>query len=641
MAENTQHLLRQILEAPYPKFTNKTTFLPMLLTAIGRSADEDNFEKLTSAYQACMDEPAIRELGVLPLAELVEQMKQLLPPDFGSVCCSGNALSDSILFLARYGVSAFATFSVGADDGSPDVVVASVSPPRQVGLPYKEHYSNSTLLKKYQEVVIEVLSQLTPEQENVLALVVDLEQKIAAALPTQEELQDITESYNPMSLRDASELTPSIGMPNVLSGLSPNYKVERLIVQSPIYMRKLEGILGGTSNAVLRSYLIWKVTQAFYPYIDSPIIKPYAAFVRQLDGYPPDSSTDRWRICTDHVDKGLGWMLDRFFVERAFPEAAKDFGGQVVFDIKNQLIAKLERSIWMDAETAGKAREKVRNISPHIGYPTQSPDITNPDALKSFYKTLSVRSTTHFQNALSIARFAVKDKWSTMGKPVDHGRWPTSVTIVDASYHPAGNSIMIPAGIMQFPIWSVDVPDYVTYGAFGFVIGHEVSHSLDATGRRYDENGRYGADWWTNKTAEAFMERAECFVGQYSNFTVPGPGGRSLHVNGRLTLDDNIADAGGVSMSFQAWRARRAADGPGSDASTRLPGLQDFTESQLFFLSYANWWCSKQRPETAVARLYTDPHAPEWARILGTMANSRDFLDSFKCENRAPTCELW
>jgi endothelin-converting enzyme len=444
-----------------------------------------------------------------------------------------------------------------------------------------------------------------------------------------------------MSLRDASALTPSVKMSDILSGLSPNYKVKRLIVLSPKYMRKLESILGSTSHAVLRSYLIWKATQSFYLYIDSPIVKPYAAFVRELDGFAPDSPPERWRICTGHVDRGLGWMLDRFFVERAFSEAAKDFGGHLVSDIKNQFIAKLQRSKWMDTETAGKAIEKVRNISPYIGYPTQSPDITNPDALKSFYKTVSISSATHFKNALSMAMFAVKDNWSMLGAPVNHGRWPTSVTIVDASYHPAGNNIMIPAGIMQFPVWSADVPDYVSYGAFGFVIGHEVSHSLDATGRRYDQNGRYGADWWTNKTAEAFAERAECFVDQYSNFTVRGPGGRPLHVNGWLTLDDNIADAGGVSTSFQAWRARRVVDGPSPDAATRLPGLQNFTESQIFFVSYANWWCSKQRPETAVTRIYTDPHAPEWARILGAMANSREFLDSFSCANRVPTCELW
>ena len=237
-------------------------------------------------------------------------------------------------------------------------------------------------------------------------------------------------------------------MSNIFSGLPPNYKVERLIVPAPNYMRKLEDIISGSSNAALRSYLVWKATQVFYPYIDSPVVKPYATFVHQLEGLAPDSWTERWHICTGHVDKSLAWMLGRFFVERGFSEAAKDFGGQVVSDIKNQFIATLKRSTWMDAETAEKAMEKVRNITPYIGYPTQSPDITNPDALRSFYKTLRISPGTYFQNALSMAMFSVKDRWSMMGKPVDHGRWPTSVTIVNASYYSAGNNIKIPAGVM-------------------------------------------------------------------------------------------------------------------------------------------------------------------------------------------------
>lgn len=207
---------------------------------------------------------------------------------------------------------------------------------------------------------------------------------------------------------------------------------------------------------------------------------------------------------------------------------------------------------------------------------------------------------------------------------------------------------------MQFPVFDVDVPEYLSYGAFASVAGHELSHAFDSTGRHYDQNGNY-TDWWTNKTVEAFKERAECFVQQYSDFSVEGPDGKPLHVNGRLTLGENIADAGGVAAGFGAWK-RRAAEKPNED----LPGLDHFTQEQMFFVSYANWWCGKSRKETAISRIYSDPHAPvshpflrtkmwnkandttqKWARILGTMANSRDFKDSFQCKDREPVCELW
>ncbi|KAK1752600.1 hypothetical protein QBC47DRAFT_463152 [Echria macrotheca] len=641
MDENNQRLLQRILESPYQNIDLSSTTTTHL-TASSRAADEDNFDKLTTAYEACMGEPGIKELGIRPLVAFLERVKPL-------------SLSDGVLFLARYGVSALVTFSVGADDANPDVAVVSVSPPRQIGLPYAEHYLNSTLLEAYQEVVAKVLSRLTgTEQDNVWKAVVDLERQIAAASPTQEEVQNITKSYHPMSLQEASALTPSIGIPSILSGLSPSYKVDRLIVSAPTYMRKLEEILNKANSSVLRSYLVWKATQGLYSYVDSPILEPYEAFLRELHGVAPNSRTERWRVCTGHVDRGLGWIASRFFVQRAFSDAARELGAQVVSDIKNQFIEKLKRSAWMDAETAAKAIEKMGHLSAYIGYPSrgQSPvDITDPDALRSFYEALPIRSDGHFSNALSMAAFATQEKWRMLGSPVDHSRWPgTSVTIVDASYNPTGNNIAIPAGIMQFPVWSVGgVPDYISYGAFGSVVGHELSHALDTSGRRYDQNGRYmrGADWWTNKTAEAFAERAECFVGQYANFSVPGPDGRPLHVNGRLTLDDNIADAGGVEVSFQAWsrsRSRRRGVSSGSSSSTsaaRLPGLEHFTESQLFFVSYGNFWCSKQRPETAAALIYTDPHAPAWARILGTMANSRGFRESFACESKEPTCELW
>lgn len=188
---------------------------------------------------------------------------------------------------------------------------------------------------------------------------------------------------------------------------------------------------------------------------------------------------------------------------------------------------------------------------------------------------------------------------------------------------------------MQFPVFDVEVPEYLSYGAFGAVSGHELSHAFDSTGRHYDQNGNY-TDWWTNSTVENFETRAECFVQQYSNFTLEGVSGKSLHVNGRLTLGENIADAGGISAAFAAWKKRAA-----EKANQNLPGLEHFSQEQLFFVSYANWWCGKSTKEEAENRIYTDPHAPKWARILGTMANSRDFLESFQCKQREPVCELW
>lgn len=438
-----------------------------------------------------------------------------------------------------------------------------------------------------------------------------------------------------MSLKDASELAPKIDLDHIISTLASKNKVERLIVASPKYLKELQKILDETDPAIVQNYFVWKVVQAFYSYVDSPVVKPYKGFVNELAGKDPNSAPERWRTCVNHVDDGLGWILSRFFVEKAFSAEAKKFGDLIVSDIKDEFVKKLKATEWMDDDTTKKAIEKVHNIVQKIGYPTKSPDIMDPDNLASYYKTVNISSETFFSNSLSVIAFAVADEWSTLGKPVDRDQWGMTVPTVNAYYNPPGNEIVFPAGIMQFPVFDVDVPAYISYGAFGSVAGHELSHAFDSTGRHYDQNGNY-TDWWSDGTVKAFEERTKCFIEQYGNFSIPGPDDKPLHVNGRLTLGENIADAGGLSASFQAWK-RRSAQKP----NAHLPGLEHFTQSQLFFVSYSNWWCGKSRRDTAINRIYTDPHAPKWARILGTMANSREFRESFQCRSKKPTCELW
>ena len=182
---------------------------------------------------------------------------------------------------------------------------------------------------------------------------------------------------------------------------------------------------------------------------------------------------------------------------------------------------------------------------------------------------------------------------------------------VNAYYNPAGNEIVFPAGIMQPPVfYDPSLPQYLSYGAFGAISGHELSHAFDSSGRHYDEIGNF-TDWWDNQTVAAFQNKAQCFIDQYSEFTVLDPNGEALHVNGKLTLGENLADAGGLSAAFLAWKRAEM-----KDPAQLLPGFQEITKEQVFFMSYANFWCGKIRPEVAVDFIYRDPHAPIRARIL-------------------------
>ncbi|USP78574.1 hypothetical protein yc1106_05848 [Curvularia clavata] len=633
MYENSQMLLRHILEAPYPKDSQHSYFSPMQLASISKSIDEENFDKMKAVYDACLNEDQIKSVGVSPLVRILEEIKKAYP--IGA--SESHSVKDAILLLAKYGISGLVSSGAGADDTNPDVVVVSVGAPWSFGLPSKERYEDDKLVEKYRDVTVQVLSALFPEQDKAtFASIVDLEKKLAAASPSEEEREDVTKYYNPMHIDEATALAPEIELKALLEAQAPKgTKVERVIVMSPKYLKDLSTILVATPKDVLQSYFVWKAVQSFSSYVEADAVKPYRRFSNVLSGKDPDSAPERWRTCVGHVDNSLGWILSRFFVEKAFSAKAKTFGDTIVKDIKTEFTKKLNAAEWMDDDTTKKAVEKVHNIVQKIGYPTKSPDIMDPSTLQKYYASVNVSSDAFFENAVASRHFSFEQEWSAFGKPVDRDQWDMTVPTVNAYYNPPGNEIVFPAGIMQFPVFDVDIPAYMSYGAFGSVAGHELSHAFDSTGRHYDQNGNY-TDWWSNATVDAFKHKTECFVEQYSNFTVPGPEDKPLHVNGRLTLGENIADAGGLSAAFQAWK-RRSAETPNQN----LPGLDYFTQEQMFFVSYSNWWCGKSRKDTAINRIYTDPHAPMWARILGTMANSREFKESFQCKVKEPQCQIW
>lgn len=301
--------------------------------------------------------------------------------------------------------------------------------------------------------------------------------------------------------------------------------------------------------------------------------------------------------------------MSRFFIERAFSKEAKDLGDQIIHDIKDTFSNKLEHSEWMTKTVRQLAIDKVNLIRQKIGYPTKSPDITNAQELKEYYSNVSVSADTFFANRLSSTKNDVRREWAQIDQPVDKNEWGMSASTVNAYYNPPGNEIVFPAGIMQAPVfYDPSVPKYLSYGAFGAVAGHELSHAFDSSGRNYDQNGNY-TDWWDNSTIKAFKKKTDCFVEQYSNYTIPTKDG-PLAVNGKLTLGENIADAGGLTAAFQSWRRR-----DDEKADLNLPGFHEFTKEQVFFLAYGLTWCGKTREEEAVRRVYTDPHSPNQYRI--------------------------
>ncbi|CAG8139255.1 unnamed protein product [Penicillium salamii] len=622
MEENAQTRLRHILERSEPP----------------EPSDADNFKKLKSAYDACLDEATVTKRGSKPLTDILDELKNIYPAKTGLVKGAQDHLTNALLYLMNAGVEALTSSGVTPDDRDPDNVVIMISPPRVIGLPAREYYNNTKTVAAYTTTLKEVVRGLVGDGfDKVAEDVVAFEKKLADVTPDTQTQEDVTKYYNPLSIKETEALVPEISFADIITSLAPHdYKGDRLIVGSPSYMKALSGLLKDTPRETILLFLQWKLVQEFAGVIEDDSVEPLRRFKNELAGKEPQAKEERWRQCLGRLDEGLAWSLSRFYVLDSFSEGSKKLGDQIVSDIKERFIFTLGQTSWMSADVRKLGIQKVENIVQKIGFPTKSPNVLDPEDVKKYYRDLEVSKDTFFENEVAVARFLLRDEWSKLGKPTNRDEWDMSAPTVNAYYNPPGNEIVFPAGIMQAPaFYGPAAPLYLAYGAFGAVSGHELSHAFDSTGRHYDQVGNY-TDWWDDKTVNAFEERAQCFIDQYSNFTVTGPDDKVLHVNGRLTLGENIADAGGLTASFHAWKKHDEAK-----ADLHLPGLENFTKEQLFFISYGNWWCGKTTKEAAEQAIYNDPHAPKSARIIETMANSREFKDAFSCPHQKPTCKLW
>ncbi|GIK01669.1 hypothetical protein Aspvir_005707 [Aspergillus viridinutans] len=621
MAEAAQMRLRHILES----------------TSAPEAADEENFRKLKSAYDACLDEATINKRGSEPLDALLAQFEDIYSAESAAAGSDVN-ITDAVLFLMNSGVTALVELDPGPDDRDPDKIVISVSPPDEIGLPVREYYNSSQTVSAYTEVLKKVLGNFVGQDKQVpVEDIVLFESKLANATPDTQTLRDVEKYYNPRNFEQIESMLPQIPLSTIVSALSPaDFKTDRLIVSSPSYMESLSTILRDTPRKTIHQFFQWKIIQAYVDQIEDAKITPLREFSNKLAGKDPKATTERWRICIRSLDRGLSWSLSRFYVLDAFSKASKELGDQIIMDIKQRFVNILHQTSWMSPEVRKLSIEKVDNIVQKIGYPTKSPNVMDPADIERYYHDLHISNETFFENEMAIVKFDLHRAWSKLGKPTDRNEWGMSAPTVNAYYNPPLQEIVFPAGIMQPPVfYGPSAPLYLAYGAFGAVSGHELSHAFDSTGRHYDQTGNY-TDWWDEKTVQGFEERAQCFVDQYSNFTIPGENGEPLHVNGRFTLGENIADAGGLGAAFQAWEKRDEAS-----PDSHLPGLSHFSKEQLFFIAYGNWWCGKTTKEAAIQAIYIDPHAPKFARIMGAMANSREFNEAFNCPTKKPVCKLW
>jgi endothelin-converting enzyme len=629
MSDVNTALMRSILESPYP--TN-TTINSTYATGDADSLDKQNFEKMVAAYDSCMNVEAIDEAGAKPLQNILDAY------------ASGSSnrtvdLTDKLIWVQTYGGSGIVQAAVTTDDKNPNITTVALTT-GLLGLDAKEYYSDKDALANYTTAIIGMFDNLYGKDKHesnqkTADAIVTLEKALADASPNASQAGDVEYYYNPTPVADADALLPEISFSRLIKAFAPsNYTIGDVIVYTPEYFPKVSSILKNTTSETIDAYLEWVLIQTWATRISDTVSAPYRRLQNELQGKDPEATPERWRTCFADVDTNLPWIESAFFVREAFSPEAKTYGERIITDIEDVFEAKLKTYEWMSAEVKDKAIEKVQNMVEKIGYPDISPNIQDPKALAHLYASLNV-TDSYFENGLAYNNFTLKGAWSDLSHPTDKNKWFMTAPTVNAYFNPPSNEIAFPAGIMQQPLFNLDLPEYVSYGAFGAVAGHELTHAFDSSGSHYDENGAY-RDWWDNATLSAFENKTQCFIDQFSKYSITTPAGEELHINGDLTQGENVADTGGLSAAFTAWQKRNEAK-----PNQLLPGLEEYTREQAFYLAFGGVWCGERRPAEAVRRIYSDPHSPPNVRILGTVANQRGFKEAFKCASKEPACELW
>ncbi|KZT68178.1 zincin [Daedalea quercina L-15889] len=600
-----------------------------------------------------------------------------------------TGLTAAIAYLHTRGIGGLFETSIEGDVGAdPNFMTLWFSQP-ELGLPSKEYYDEDSFVELYQEVLERLLITLSEEEEyidapelsatrseevvyqerlrvwppwpwppwggdgddddhdgddepepmdpekahKVAKNVIKFEKAIAnASLDLDILYQDPIATYNPVPIDNLTEQLPQIDFPEYFAAFTPRNYPNTAILMSVTYPSSLSAILNETNAETLEGYLVTRAALALAPYLgyETEAWKAVRSLEERLKGLKKGAVGDRAEFCTTEVESALGFATGRYFVNETFAGDSKKKGTQIIKDIIETFKSSLRHLEWMDKESATAAAEKADAIRVKVGYPL-SPDTENPASIALYYSRVEIDSETFLENILSSNANEEYLTWQKLGKQRDPETWEMYPSTVNAYFNPPANEIVFPAGILQPPFFSRTWPGYLSYGSFGQVAAHELTHAFDSAGRMYNQHGKL-EQWWTNATSEGFKERQDCIVKQYSEYTIDDGKGGVIHVNGNLTSGENIGDTG-LIQSYRAWKAQYES-GLANGSEYLLPGL-NFTREQLFFISFARGWARNIKTESAVARVRTDPHSPNQYRVDGTVYNIPEFAKAFGCSAKA------
>ena len=559
--------------------------------------------KVGDLYASFLDEARIQALGAKPIAEAIAEAEKV---------DSIDSLLETLGRLERGGSSGFFQVFVDNDPGQPERYLVFLEQ-GGLGLPDESYYREEKFAEirtKYLAFVERMLGLAGLDDPAARAArIVALETELATHHWDNVANRDSEKTYNPMLWSAANDLAGAIDMDVWLNALGvPDHSFDEVVVRQPSFMSGLETVLTAENLPAWRDWLAWQVIRSNAAYLSSDFVETNFDFYgKTLTGTPELRA--RWKRGVSLVEGALGEAVGRIYVERHFPEAAKTAMDVLVANLVEAYRQSITGLEWMGEATRARAINKLEKFTPKIGYPVKWRD----------YSSLEIDASDLIGNVRATNEFEFQRELGKIGKPLDRDEWFMTPQTINAYYNPGFNEIVFPAAILQFPFFDETRDAAANYGAIGAVIGHEIGHGFDDQGSKYDGDGRL-TDWWTPEDRAAFEDRTKSLIEQYNALAprqVP-----DHHVNGALTIGENIGDLGGLSIAWKAYLISLAGQEP--------PVIDGITGAQRFFLSWAQAWQLKARDEEVVRLLSIDPHSPNEFRCNQIVRNIDEFYDTFE-----------
>ncbi len=563
-----------------------------------RPAGSDE-QKVGDYYLAFMDAERVERLGLEPLKLELSRIDTIANP---------RDVARYIGHLQKLGVAhPFAWYST-PDSKNSSVYIGSLyqsgltMPDRDYYLSPEDKYAQ--FRAKFALYVEQMLARAGERNaRSAASRIAALETRIANYQWTKVQNRDPVKTYNPMSLPEYQKLAPNFDWVSFFEGMGA--PVQKLDISQPTFITGIGQLVRTVPVADWRLYFKFQLLDDYAPMLSAQFADLEFDFhQRTLNGVK--EPRPRWRRAVDSMDNNMGELIGRMFVEAHFPPEAKRRMLELVQNLLKAFDSSIDGLEWMSAATRAEAKKKLSKITVKIGYPDKWRD----------YSSLTVRGDDLVGNVQRASEFELKRQVARAGGPVDKGEWLMTPQTVNAYYNPTTNEITFPAAILRPPFFDMNADAAVNYGGIGSVIGHEISHGFDDSGRQFDGDGNL-RDWWTADDGSRFKQRADALVKQFAGYSVLD----NRHLNGELTLGENIGDLSGMAVAFKAYQL--------SLGGTPAPEIDGFTGQQRFFLGWAQVWRRKYRDEELLKRLLTDPHSPSEFRTNGPSSNIDAFYEAF------------